>query len=109
MREQLESNVADALAALQKAEIALIEFDSAPENNRFDSLGQAEGAIEDKLLHQARKDCEGSYKCGNDSYTQDFYVGDKLYRGELTCEYNRHDKQYYYVEEYEFRTWEITE
>lgn len=54
--------------------------------------------MEDKLLGQAREDCEGAYNCGADHYDQEFMVGDVRYLGTLTVEYNRHDKTYYYID-----------
>jgi hypothetical protein len=56
------------------------------------------------MIGWARDACEGSYCFGDDEYTQDFYVGDDLYRATLTVEYNRHDKTYYYVDGDEFKT-----
>jgi hypothetical protein len=106
-REELKSAVDAARASLAAALAARDAFDSAPENNRYENMKDASSKIEDKLRDQARADCEGSYNCGNDEYTQDFYVGEKLYRGTLTCEYDRHDKTYYYLERAEFTVEEV--
>lgn len=106
-REQLETNVKAAKAAAAEAETALAAFDSAPENNRFNNMDDAYAKIEDKLMDRAHADCEGSHNCGADQYTQDFYVGDKLYRGTLKCEYNRHDKTYYYIDGHDFAVTEV--
>lgn len=101
-KEQLTQAVTDAKVALAAAEAALEGFDMLPENNVFASLDEAEGKLEDKMRGWARKDCEGSYNCGSDKYTCGFIVDGKEYVGTLKCEYNRHDKTYYYVEEAQF-------
>ena len=91
---------------LAAAEGALESFDEAPENNQYDTLEDA-GELEDILLEKASKDCEGSYNCGDESYEREFIVQGKHYLAILDVEYNRHDKTYYYVDEYEFRIEEI--
>ena len=101
-REELEADVQHARNMLADAERELADFDSAPENNVFGTLDAALRFIEDKLLSQAHEDCEGSYNCGADEYTQEFYVEDTLYVGTLKCEYNRHDKTFYYVDGSDF-------
>lgn len=100
-KAELTADVAIATANLERAQQALGNFDSAPENNVFESLDDA-ADLEDKLYARAAKDCEGSYNCGQTVYDQEFIVDGKHYIATLTCEYNRHDKQYYYVEESEF-------
>lgn len=97
-KQELELSVANAKAALATAEAALQAFHDAPENNRFDNLGEALAQIEDDLREQAFEDCQGAYNCGADSYSKDFYVGETLYRGTAEFEYNRHDKTYYYID-----------
>ena len=37
-----------------------------------------------------------------DVYEQEFMVGDVVYVATLKCEYNRHDKRYYYLDGQEF-------
>lgn len=102
MKEQLESAVKAAEEDLFKAKQALEEFLDSPENNVFDNLEEACGEIEDKLCEKAGEDCEGSYNCGLEEYSQEFIVNGVHYVGTLKCEYNRHDKTYYYLEEYKF-------
>jgi len=101
-RQELEAVISAAKLTLKRAREALQEWESLAENNRYDDMGTAEQEIAERLERQAVKDCRGSYNCGADCYTQDFIVGEKTYRGTLTCEYNRHDKTYYYVESCEF-------
>lgn len=48
----------------------------------------------------ANDDCEGSHNCGNDFYIVSFKFGDKIYEVEVGFSYNRHDKTYYYVENF---------
>lgn len=97
-RQELEFEITTAKAVLARAEKELFDFDSLAENNVFDSLDEANYAIESKLLGQASEDCEGSYNCGADEYEQEFIVHGVKYIGKLTCEYNRHDKTYYYID-----------
>jgi hypothetical protein len=101
-REDYVAAVMSAKSSLKFAEEELATFDQAPENNRFDSLEDALGTIQETLYERAHDDCEGSYSFGDDQYSQKFYVGEDLYEAILYVEYNRHDKTYYYVEETEF-------
>lgn len=101
-KQTLIDDVKAAQAALTKAQAALANFDALAENNVFASLDEAIGVIEDKLLSQASNDCEGSYNCGDETYSQEFIVDGQHYVGTLHCEYNRHDKTYYYVDSHEF-------
>jgi Tfp pilus assembly protein PilX len=101
-KEELELVVENAKAALRRAEDALLEWSDRAENNVFATMEEAEAAIENELLVLARDDCEGAYNCGADSYSRAFMVDGKKYVGTLTCEYNRHDKTYYYVDGHDF-------
>jgi hypothetical protein len=101
-KEELEQAVESAKTALRRAEDALLEWSDRPENNVFATMKEAESAIEDALLSMAADDCEGAYNCGADSYSRGFMVDGKTYIGTLTCEYNRHDKTYYYIDGHTF-------
>ena len=101
-RQELESAVSTARTALKAAKRALSDWEELAENNVYDDLDTAESDVEDRLSKRASKDCQGAYNCGAEQYTQDFIVAGKRYRGTLTCEYNRHDKTYYYVDSEEF-------
>lgn len=48
----------------------------------------------------ATEACEGRHCCGDDSYDVRFKVGDKIYSVSVGFEYNRHDKTYYYIDNY---------
>ena len=100
-RETLKAEINAAQKALEAAQQAYDEFDQAAENNVFPSLEDAE-ALEDVLANRAFDDCQGAYNCGNDVYEQEFMVGDVVYVATLKCEYNRHDKTYYYLDGQEF-------
>jgi hypothetical protein len=101
-KEELQQAIEVAKKNLAAAETALADFISAPENNVFDSLEDAVETIENRLRGQAGEDCEGSYNCGSDEYEQEFIVNGIRYLGTLQCEYNRHDKTYYYLDGAEF-------
>jgi hypothetical protein len=98
----LESAVESAKKALVAAENALYDFITSPENNVFEALDQALSILEDRMEDVAREACEGSHCMGLDVYTQEFIVDDVHYLATLKCEYNRHDKTYYYLDEREF-------
>lgn len=102
MKEKLEQDIADAKRALQDAEAALLLWTKKAENNVFATLEDAEGEVEEMLRGRAHEDCEGSYNCGAEVYDQEFMVDGVKYVGTLKCEYNRHDKTYYYLEEADF-------
>lgn len=99
--------ISKAKSDLANAEAAYIAFQASPEQNVFASMEEAEGVLEDRLRDQAYEDCQGAYNCGADTYVQDFSVEGKSYRFTLTCEYNRHDKTYYYIEESSYKIEEI--
>lgn len=101
-KEELQTTVTQAEAALTAAKAELEAFDGLPENNVFPTLEDAEGELEDRLRGQAHADCEGSYNCGADEYTQEFIVDGKHYMGTLSVEYDRHDKTYYYIDRARF-------
>jgi len=100
--EQLKQNVETAKASLAAAEQALTAFESAPEQNVFPSLEEAEGVLEERMQGFAFDDCQGAYNRGQDEYEQEFIVDGVHYLATLKCEYNRHDKTYYYLEESDF-------
>lgn len=68
----------------------------------YDTLDIAISEINEQHYDEASEACEGSYCMGCDSYTSLVYVkGDsKYYELTTTFSYNRHDKQYYYVDNY---------
>ena len=100
-KTELTQAVKDAQAQLSAAQAALDAWETLPENNIFGSPDDA-AALEDVLLGRASADCEGSYNCGSPEYTQECLIDGVLYVAKLTCEYNRHDKTYYYVEDSDF-------
>ena len=100
--EQLKIDVVVAQRNLATAKSALEAFESLAENNVFATVDEARVVIENALLCKAHEDCEGSYNCGDDSYTQEFMVGGIVYIATLAVEYNRHDKTYYYIDGSEF-------
>jgi hypothetical protein len=102
-RQSLEAAVKQAKEHLKAAEEALEAFDTSPENHRYESVDDAWGILEEALRNRAYQDCQGAYNCGDSYYEQEFYVGDVLYVAEADVEYNRHDKTYYYIEEFKFR------
>lgn len=99
---ELKTQIAVVKKQLEDAEAELSEFESKAENNVFESLDIALCEVESALENKAFQDCQGAYNVGSDKYIQDFIVDGVVYRGTLTCEYNRHDKTYYYLEESEF-------
>lgn len=101
-KEDLILAVKEAEKALNVARNELLEWESLAENNVFDDLDEAIYKIEERLYGLAEDDCEGSYNCGQKKYEQEFIVSGVRYLGTLECEYNRHDKTYYYVEHTEF-------
>lgn len=93
--------------AFETATALVEEAEALPENNVYLTLEEASYKVEDKLEIQAFNDCEGAGECGLEQYRQLFIVGDKTYVGILNVEYNRHDKNYYYVDGSEFRVEEV--
>lgn len=101
-KEELKQAIEAAKQNLAAAEQALADFIASPEQNVFASLEDAKGELEERLRIQAHEDCEGSYNCGLPVYEQEFIVDGVHYLAKLECEYNRHDKTYYYVDEAHF-------
>lgn len=96
--EQLKQDVEAAKVALAAAEQALASFEASPDQNVFPSLDEAESVLEDRMRGWAFDDCQGAYNVGADVYEQEFIVDGLHYIAELKCEYNRHDKMYYYLD-----------
>lgn len=92
---------------LQEAEFNLHQALSSPEYNNFSSLDEAKSILSDELYDRASNDCEGAHNFGSDQYTQPFSVGDKQYIAIVNVEYNRHDKTYYYVDNFSFKVVEL--
>lgn len=67
----------------------------------FNSLEEATDRINEIHFKEAGSDCEGAYNVGNDKYTTVAQVGNKYYEFTTKFGYNRHDKTYYYIDNYE--------
>lgn len=67
----------------------------------YKSVEDAEWDLEDKHITEASGDCEGSYNMGAEDYSAIVKVGEEYYKITTIVEYNRHDKQYYYVDGHE--------
>ena len=76
----------------------------------FKTIEDALCHYEDAHINEAREACEGSHCMGDDMYEDTFECDGKFY---VACtggfEYNRHDKQYYYVEEHDEITYKEIE
>ena len=72
------------------------------ENHIYESIEKAEGFLYNQFDNEAADDCEGSGNCGNPEYEQDFIVDGKEYTAIGKFEYDRYDKQYYYVDSREY-------
>lgn len=94
---------------LQKAQAKLELVHSNICFFQFDNHEEAEDTIKEALENKAHNDCEGSYNCGNDEYTQEYQLidSDAVYLGKIEVEYNRHDKTYYYVDEVDYSYIEV--
>lgn len=95
--ESLKQKVKDAQYSLDCAVQELDAFETSPYNNVFASLADA-GILESRLKARAHNDCEGAGNYGLEVYEQEFIVDGKHYIAELECEYDRHDKQYYFLD-----------
>ena len=92
---------------LHETEFNLDQALSSAEYNNFSTLDEAESILYDELYAKASNDCEGMHNFGSEQYTQPFSVGDKQYIAVATVEYNRHDKTYYYVDNFSFKVVEL--
>lgn len=106
-RSMLVSTVNNLLERLVTAQQVLQDFDNQPESNTYDDYQKACYSVEGKLEYKASDACEGSHCYGLDHYEQEFIVNGVHYLGELSVQYNRHDKTYYYVDGTEFTVTEI--
>ena len=107
-RQSLELTVKLAKQNLEAAEAALAAFNELAEHNVFKSIEEACSTLKSTLRNRAVADCEGSYNCGAEEYTQEFMVDGVKYMATLKCEYNRHDKKYYYLDGKKF-SYEVME
>lgn len=66
----------------------------------YATIEAAVGAINNLHYSLAESACEGAYCMGNDVYESVVCVGGKYFKLSTRFEYNRHDKTYYYVDNY---------
>lgn len=66
----------------------------------FTTMEEAIAAINEQHLDEASEACEGSHCIGDDSYTTVAVVDGIYYEFTTPMDYNRHDKKYYYVDNY---------
>lgn len=68
----------------------------------YKTLEEALEEERDAHYEEAAEDCEGSHNIGADYYETLVYITDesKYYNIKTKFEYNRHDKQYYYIDNY---------
>lgn len=64
----------------------------------YQSVDNMKDYILDDVWEEAREACEGSHNMGLDIYSKLGIVDGQAYRVTIEVEYNRYDKQYYYVE-----------
>ena len=105
--EELRLEIKDAecsLATLRGEEQSILRL---AQNNVFETLEDADNMMYSILEGRAVLDCEGSYNCGYDEYTQEFMIGSQKYLASMTFEYNRHAKTYYYIDSSEYSSKEI--
>lgn len=100
-REDFENNIMVIEQMLARAKKQLYDWDSLPENNVYTSIEAALSTIQDRFYSEASQACKGSYCLGEQKYEQEFTVeGDSnRYLATVEIDYNRYDKQYFYVED----------
>ena len=66
----------------------------------YETLEDAIYEVNDQHYNEASEACEGSHCMGNDEYETYVYIKSegKYYTLKTQFEYNRHDKQYYYID-----------
>lgn len=94
--------IKEAEKTIAAANDAIQAIESAPENNVYATLKDAEHAIHGRFYSIAEQACEGSYCVGEPEYTQEFTVDGVRYLAKVEFEYNRHDKTYYYIESHSY-------
>lgn len=97
--ERLKERVLEAQRTLSRLTDELVYMQSDIQNNVYESLDEAEDVLMSQFENEAYEDCEGSGNCGAEEYTQDFIVDGKEYTAIGNFSYDRHDKQYYYIDE----------
>lgn len=68
----------------------------------YQTLEEAITEVNEEHFEEASADCEGSYNIGCESYSTNVYIKSeaKCYTLTTPFNYNRHDKQYYYIDNY---------
>jgi hypothetical protein len=100
--EQLQEIKDTLLTEVKIIDYLLSDIATNINNHIYDTLKMAERALMDIFDNNAFEDCEGAGNVGDGSYTQDFIVDGVTYIGIGTYEYDRHDKQYYYIDSSEW-------
>lgn len=101
--KELKLIVAKASCDFDTARNNLRYFNETSINNVFADMDTARSFLEEELYDRASEDCVGSYCCGTDVYTQQFVVLNIMYTAQLSVEYGRHDKTYYYIDRSNFK------
>lgn len=108
-RVKFLTELGDLHEQIHNVQTKLDNLDDAIENNTFDSIETAENRISDRLYDRAWDHCRERGRHGADKYTQLFMVNGVKYLCTFFVEWNRYDKQYYYVESSTFTYKPVTE
>ena len=84
-----------------KIEAEIYDIEHSAEHNVFFDLPTALEVIEDKLHKELNQVAHGEE--GDCEYSCDFHVNGQDFTGTLYVEWNRYDKQYYYVDSTDFK------
>ncbi len=98
----VKEQLTEAQEVVTALTILLTQCQSDINNHVYESIEKAEGFLYNQFDNEAADDCEGSGNCGCEEYTQDFIVDGKEYTAIGKFEYDRHDKQFYYVDSSEY-------
>lgn len=98
VREELNDVKYNSQVIINKLEKELYALETHWSNHVYNHFWEAEYTIFNYFENIARESCEGSYCYGESEYTQEFVVDGVHYLATVTFEYNRYDKQYYYID-----------
>jgi len=96
--QQAEAELTQLISQVELKKVLIEKMVDDPEFNRFKNADEAYDVLDDKFLDRAREACEGSYNIGQDVYTQECFLNGVPYIYTMSIEYNRHDKEFYYLD-----------
>lgn len=99
--QKLLESVEDERKNLENSILALEQFLDLPENNIFENGDNAVEVLDEKFRERAMEACRRPGCFGETNYVQGLTIAGQQYLYTAELSYNRLDRQFYYVDDFE--------